>query len=72
MEIADDMIQEDMENFFLDLTTQVMLDQVTVNPAVAEVTINDDDGESSSDVFPQHNRSHTVCSLTFLPCGGWI
>ena len=65
MEINDDMIRENNENFFLDLTTRPgeMLDRVTINPAVAEVTINDNDGESSSVVVSQHNRSHTVCSL---------
>ena len=47
------MIREDNENFFLDLTTRPgeMLPRVTINPDVAEVTINED-GESSSVVFP--------------------
>ena len=54
MGIINDMIREDTESFFLDLTTPVMLDRVNINPAVAEVIINDDDRESSSDVFPQH------------------
>ena len=51
------MIREDMENFFLNLTTRPgeMLPRVTINPDEAEVTINDDDRESSSDVFPPHN-----------------
>ena len=57
------MIREDIESFFLDLTTPVVLDRVIINPAVAEVTIIEDDRESSRDVFPQYNRSHTVCSL---------
>ena len=39
-----------MESFFLDLTTPVVLDRVNINPAVTEVIINDDDGESSRDV----------------------
>ena len=63
MGIINDMIREDTESFFLDLTTPVMLDRVNINPAVAEVIINDDDRESSSDVFPQHNKSHSLCSL---------
>ena len=51
------MIREDNENFFLDLTTRPgeMLPRVTINPAVAEVTINEDDRESSRDLFPPHN-----------------
>ena len=55
--ITNDMIREDNENFFIDLTTRPgeMLPRVTINPAVAEVTINDDDREFSSDVFPPHN-----------------
>ena len=63
MGIINDMIREDTESFFLDLTTPVMLDRVNINPTVAEVIINDDDRESSSDVFPQHNKSHSLCSL---------
>ena len=51
------MIPEDTESFFHDLTTRPgeMLDRVTISPDEAEVTINDDDRESSSDVFPPHN-----------------
>ena len=63
IEITNDMIREDIESFFLDLTTPVMLDRVIIDPAVAEVTIIEDDRESSSNVFSQHNKSHTVCSL---------
>ena len=57
VEITNDMIREDNENFFIDLTTRPgeMLDRVTINPAVAEVTINDNDRESSRDLFPPHN-----------------
>ena len=51
MEIINDTIREDTESFFLDLTTPVMLDRVTINPAVTEVIINDDDRESSRDVM---------------------
>ena len=56
VEIINDMIREDSENFFLDLTTRPgeMLPRVTINPAVAEVTINEDDRESSRDLFPPH------------------
>ena len=55
--ITDDMIREDNENFFLDLTTRPgeMPPRMTINPAVAEVTINEDDRESSSVVFPSYN-----------------
>ena len=51
------MIPEDTESFFLDLTTRPgeMLDRVTISPDEAEVTINDDDRESSRDLFPPHN-----------------
>ena len=65
VEIIDDMIREDMETFFLVLTTRPgeMLNRVTISPDEAEVTINDDDRESSSVVVSQHNRSHTVLSL---------
>ena len=57
VEIIDDMIRENNENFFLDLTTRPgeMLDRVTINPDEAEVTINEDDRESSSVVFPSYN-----------------
>ena len=49
MVITDDMIREDTENFFLDLTTRPgeMLDLVTISPDEAEVTINDNDREFS-------------------------
>ena len=63
IEITNDMIREEIESFFLDLTTPVMLDRVMIDPAVAEVTIIEDDRESSSNVFPQHNKSHDLCSL---------
>ena len=57
VEITNDMIPEDMESFFLDLTTRPgdTLPRVTISPDEAEVTINDDDRESSGDVFPPHN-----------------
>ena len=57
MVITDDMIREDTENFFLDLTTRPgeMLDRVNITSDEAEVTINDDDREFSRDVFPPHN-----------------
>ena len=48
--IINDTIRENTESFFLNLTTPVMLDRVTINPAVAQVIINDDDRESSRDV----------------------
>ena len=59
LEITNDMIREDNENFFLDLMTHPgeMLDRVTISPAVAEVTINEDDRESSRDLFPPHNQN---------------
>ena len=55
--IINDVIPEDVENFFLDLTTRlgVMLDRVNITSDEAEVTINDDDREFSRDVFPPHN-----------------
>ena len=57
MRIINDVIPEDMENFFLDLTTRPgeMLDRVNITSDEAEVTINDDDREFSRDVFPPHN-----------------
>ena len=56
------MIPEDMESFFLDLTTRPgeMLDRVTISPDEAEVTINDNDGESSSVIFPPHKNFGTM------------
>ena len=44
-----EMILENSENFFLNLTTRPgeVLQQVTINPAVAEITIIDNDCESS-------------------------
>ena len=55
--IINDVIPEDVENFFLDLTTRlgVMLDRVNITSDEAEVTINDNDREFSRDVFPPHN-----------------
>ena len=55
--IINDVIPEDMENFFLDLTTRPgeMLDRVNITSDEAEVTINDNDREFSRDVFPPHN-----------------
>ena len=50
MEITNsEMILENSENFFLNLTTRPgeVLQQVTINPAVAEITIMDSDCESS-------------------------
>ena len=49
MVITDDMIREDTENFFLDLTTRPgeTLDRVNITSDEAEVTINDNDREFS-------------------------
>ena len=49
MVINDDMIPEDTENFFFDLTTSPgeTLDRVNITSNEAEVTINDDDREFS-------------------------
>ena len=57
MEITNDAIPENLENLFLNLTARSgeVLQQVHVNAAMAEVTISDNDRESS-----QHNKSHTV------------
>ena len=51
--INSQMISENSENFFLNLTTcpGEVLQQVTINPAVAEITVIDNDGESISDVY---------------------
>ena len=51
--INSQMISENSENFFLNLTTRPgeVLQQVTINPAVAEITVIDNDGESISDVY---------------------
>ena len=45
-----EMIPENVETFFLNLTTRPgeVLQQVTINPAVAEITVIDNDGESIS------------------------
>ena len=45
IEISNDEIGEDTESFFLDLTTPQgqTLERVTINPAVAEVAIADND-----------------------------
>ena len=51
MEITNgEMIPENVETFFLNLIRRPgeVLQQVTINPAVAEITIIDDDGESIS------------------------
>ena len=66
MEITNEMILENSENFFLNLTTRPgeVLQQVTINPAVAEITIIDNDCESISDVPVLGNRSHTMFGIT--------
>ena len=60
VEITSDAIAEDTENFSLNLTLQPgeVLRQVINNPAVAEITINDNDRKSSSDVPQPHKPSH--------------
>ena len=52
VKINNEMILENSETFFLNLTTRPgeVLQQVTINPAVAEITIIDNDGEPISDV----------------------
>ena len=52
MGITNDMIRENSENFFLDLAPPLgqTLERVDINPNLATVTIEDDDGEFSSDV----------------------
>ena len=57
VEIINDMIREDNESFFLDLTTGPgeMLPRVTIIQDQAEVTIYEDDRKSSSVVFPSYN-----------------
>ena len=63
------MIAENSENFFLNLTTRPgeVLQQVTINPAVAEITIMDSDCES---IGVPDNRSHTIfgATLNLLYC----
>ena len=46
IDITDDAIREDAESFFLDLTAPPgqTLERVSINPAVAEVAIGEDDG----------------------------
>ena len=65
------MIPENVENLFLNLTTRPgeVLQQVTINPAVAEITIIDNDCESIS--VPV-NRCHTIfgATLNLLHCSG--
>ena len=47
IEITSDTVSEDTENFFIDLTVRPgeVLEQVIINPDVAEVIIYDDDSE---------------------------
>ena len=47
IEIISDIVSEDSENFFLDLTARPgeVLEQVIINPTVSEVIIYDDDSE---------------------------
>jgi len=57
VEITDDTIPENSENFFLDLApppgeTQ---EHVTISPSQATVTIEDDECEFSSDTATPHN-----------------
>ena len=59
VEITNDTIPEETENFFFDLTArpEEVLARVTIRPAVAEVTIN---GNNCESVPPPHSRLHTV------------
>ena len=69
MEITNDAIPENLENLFLNLTARSgeVLQQVNVNAAMAEVTINDNDREST-----QHNKSHTVPYVCRLQITEWF
>jgi len=56
VEITDDTIPENSENFFLDLVPPPgeMLERVTISPNQTTVTIEDDDREFSSDTVTPH------------------
>ena len=74
VQITNDATAEDTENFSLNLTLQpgVVVRQVTNNPAVAEITINDNDRKSSSDVYTPASKNITWChialNVAFLFC----
>ena len=57
MEITDDVISENLENLFLNLTARSgeVLERVNVNTTRAEVKINDNDRESI-----QHTINHVL------------
>ena len=63
VEIANDKFPENLENFFANLKTRPgeMLQQVTINPTVAEVTMDDNDRESRYSKSP--TVSHTASFL---------
>jgi len=56
VEIINDIIPENLENFFLDLAPPPgeTLERVTITPSQATVTIEDDDRELSSDTTTPH------------------
>ena len=56
MEITNDTIPENSENFFLDLALPPgeTLERVTITPSQATVTIEDDDREFHSDTASPH------------------
>ena len=56
VEITNDTIPENSENFFLDLAPPPgeMLERVTITPSQATVTIEDDDREFHSDTATPH------------------
>ena len=56
VEIINDIIPENLENFFLDLapTPGETLERVTITPSQAMVTIEDDDCEFHSDTATPH------------------
>ena len=73
MEITNDAIPENSENFFLDLAPPPgeALEQVTITPSQATVTIEDDECEFSSDMPTPHNvltssMVHTMWTFTPL------
>ena len=66
VEITNDTIPENSENFFLDLASPPgeMLEHVTISPSQATVTIEDDDRELSSDTATPHSSTVHASSVT--------
>ena len=70
VKITNDMIPESLETFFLNITNgEEVLEQLTIRPAVAEVTIRDTDREYSNHISSKVNNTiaHSLITMQYHP-----